>query len=125
FCRASASENTSRPQPFAVDIGVRKKPSAERGPKLTSEMRQPHSTIRAGTRQADDPAVDGCGTEDEETVMTANASLARTLVRARSDAISGKVVTLRRSNLHLGLRARLPKRNLVRASIRFAHNTLL
>src|SRR5712692_6142901 len=48
---ASASPNTSRPQPFACDCGVRKKPSVARGPKLIMEMRQPHSTITTGVRQ--------------------------------------------------------------------------
>jgi hypothetical protein len=33
----------SRPQPCACDIGVRKKPSAERGPKPIMEIRQPHA----------------------------------------------------------------------------------
>jgi hypothetical protein len=51
FCTASANPNTSRPHPFACDCGVRKKPSVARGPKLSMEIRQPHSTITAGVRQ--------------------------------------------------------------------------
>ena len=51
FCSAKASANTSRPQPFAADIGVRKKPKAERGPKPISEIRQPHTMMTAGVRQ--------------------------------------------------------------------------
>ena len=52
FWIASAKPNTSRPQPFICDIGVRKKPSVARGPKLIMEMRQPHSTMTTGVRQA-------------------------------------------------------------------------
>src|SRR5262249_53135867 len=54
FCTASAIANTSRPQPFAWDSGVRKKPSAERGPKATIETRQPQIAITAGVRQPTD-----------------------------------------------------------------------
>ena len=48
---ASANPNTSRSQPLSWDIGVRKKPSDARGPKLNSEIMQPHATITAGVRQ--------------------------------------------------------------------------
>ena len=48
---ASASANTSRPQLLACDIGVRKKPSAERGPKPISAIRQPQMTMTSGVRQ--------------------------------------------------------------------------
>src|SRR5262249_46124637 len=48
---ASASANTSRPQPCALDIGVRKKPNPERAPKLMSAIRQPQARMRAGVRQ--------------------------------------------------------------------------
>src|SRR6516165_2396153 len=51
FCMASASENTSRPQPFSCDIGVRKKPSAERGPNERTAIRQPQMMITPGVRQ--------------------------------------------------------------------------
>ena len=51
FWIASASPNTLRSHPFACDCGVRNKPSVERGPKLSMEMRQPHSTITTGVRQ--------------------------------------------------------------------------
>src|SRR5882672_8244404 len=51
FCTASASENTSRPQPFSADIGVKKKPSAERGPNERTAIRQPHMMITPGVRQ--------------------------------------------------------------------------
>src|SRR5215510_11639560 len=51
FWIASARPNTSRPQSLACDIGVRKKPSVARGPKLIMEMRQPHSTMTTGVRQ--------------------------------------------------------------------------
>src|SRR5258705_8970476 len=57
FCSAKASANTSRPQPFAADIGVRKKPKAERGPKPISEMRQPHRMMTAGVRHVIERAV--------------------------------------------------------------------
>ncbi len=50
FCNASASANTSRPQPFADESGVRKKPSEERGPKLRMAIRQPHATMTVGVR---------------------------------------------------------------------------
>src|SRR2546421_6244257 len=51
FWIASASANTSRPHPFAWDSGVKKKPSEERGPKLSTEIRQPHRMMTAGVRQ--------------------------------------------------------------------------
>src|SRR3954447_12915833 len=48
FWIAIASANTSRPQPFVCDNGVRKKPSDERGPNVSTAIMQPHSasTIR-------------------------------------------------------------------------------
>ena len=49
---ASASANTSRPQPLAAVIGVRKKPKVERGPKLIGPIRQPQMTMTSGVRQA-------------------------------------------------------------------------
>src|SRR5260370_36585623 len=52
FWIASAKANTSRPQPFARDSGVRKKPSEERGPNVRIAITQPHSTITAGVRHA-------------------------------------------------------------------------
>src|SRR4051794_31603161 len=51
FCSAKASANTSRPQPFADDIGVRKKPIDERGPNPINAIRHPHTMITAGVRQ--------------------------------------------------------------------------
>jgi hypothetical protein len=65
FCIASANPNTSRSQPLAWDIGVRKKPSDARGPKLNSEIMQPHATITAGVRQ---PML-ARGTEGNEIAM--------------------------------------------------------
>jgi hypothetical protein len=38
---------------LATDIGVRKKPSEERGPNDISEIRQPKPMISNGVRQAD------------------------------------------------------------------------
>ncbi len=49
---ASASENTSRLQPLAADIGVRNRPSAARGPKPMAPIRQPQTRITIGVRQA-------------------------------------------------------------------------
>ncbi len=48
---ASAIENTSRPQCCSCDIGVRKKPSDERGPNAIIAMRQPQITTTIGVRQ--------------------------------------------------------------------------
>src|SRR5262245_17699147 len=48
---ASASANRSRPQPCALDIGVRKKPSPERVPKPRAAIRQPQTRMTAGVRQ--------------------------------------------------------------------------
>src|SRR6516164_11509551 len=48
---ASASANTSRPQPLALDIGERKKPNAERGPKPSMLITQPHARMTTGVRQ--------------------------------------------------------------------------
>src|SRR5262245_13361584 len=47
FCSASANANTSRPQPLACDIGVKKNPSAERGPNDSTETRQPQIATAA------------------------------------------------------------------------------
>src|SRR5215813_7144782 len=69
FWIASARPNTSRPQSLACDIGVRKKPSVARGPKLIMEMRQPHSTITSGVRQ---PSVEALEADGNEMAMTAN-----------------------------------------------------
>jgi len=52
FWIASAKANTSRPQPFASDQGLRKKPSVDRGPKVRIAIRQPQMTITAGVRHA-------------------------------------------------------------------------
>src|SRR5215470_2352983 len=51
FCRASAKAKTSRLQLLAFDIGVRKKPSDDRGPNDNSEIRQPNPMITTGVRQ--------------------------------------------------------------------------
>src|SRR5258708_14964685 len=51
FWIAKASANTSRPQPWALDIGVRKKPNEERGPKVKMAIRQPQTRTTAGGRQ--------------------------------------------------------------------------
>src|SRR3954451_21074285 len=51
FCSARPTPNTSRPQSFDCDCGLRNKPRTERGPKLSSDIRQPQSTIMAGVRQ--------------------------------------------------------------------------
>ena len=40
-------------------MGLRNKPSAERGPKLISEIRQPQSTMTAGVRQVIAFDIDG------------------------------------------------------------------
>ena len=69
FWIASARPNTSRPQSLACDIGVRKKPSVARGPKLIMETRQPHSTITSGVRQ---PIVEALEADGNEMAMTAN-----------------------------------------------------
>src|SRR5258705_13970232 len=61
FCTASAIAKTSRPHPFACDSGVRKKPSAERGPNATMETRQPQITITAGGRPPGDGRFGGGG----------------------------------------------------------------
>src|SRR5262245_58885659 len=50
FCSASENAKTSRPQPLACDIGVRKNPSAERGPNDTTEIRQPQIATSATLR---------------------------------------------------------------------------
>src|SRR5579872_4117665 len=57
---AIASAKTSRPQPLAAESGVRKKPSAERGPNASMAMRQPPSTITRGLRQSALAATDCC-----------------------------------------------------------------
>src|SRR5712691_2895792 len=52
FLIGSGRANTSRPQPFASDQGLRKKPSVDRGPKVRIAIRQPQMTITAGVRHA-------------------------------------------------------------------------
>jgi len=54
---------------LACDMGVRKKPSVARGPKLIMEMRQPHTTITSGVRQ---PIVEALEADGNEMAMTAN-----------------------------------------------------
>ena len=51
FWMAIASAKTSRPQPFSVVMGVRKKPMVDRGPKLMTATRQPATTITGTDRQ--------------------------------------------------------------------------
>ena len=48
---------------LACDMGVRKKPSEERGPKLKSAIRQPHTTTTAGVRH---PRLRCMGAEEQE-----------------------------------------------------------
>src|SRR5262249_27521932 len=50
-------------------MGVRKNPSVARGPKLIMEMRQPHTTITSGVRQA---IVEALETDGNEMAMTAS-----------------------------------------------------
>src|SRR5215469_9235272 len=69
FWIASARPNTSRPQSLACDMGVRKKPSVARGPKLIMEMKHPHTTITTGVRQ---PIVEALEMDGNEMAMTAN-----------------------------------------------------
>src|SRR5882757_1763223 len=57
FCTARVNEKTSRPQPCSTLIGVRNKPSVDRGPKLTIDTSPPHRMMTAGTRQP----IDGTG----------------------------------------------------------------
>src|SRR5262249_36182327 len=71
FWMAIARPNTSRSQPLACDIGVRKKPSVARGPKLRREIRQPHRTITPGGRQ---PSVERREVVCDEIAMSANPS---------------------------------------------------
>lgn len=53
FCSAIASAKTSRLQPLALVMGVRKKPMVERGPKVRIAIRQPQTmTTAAGTAGA-------------------------------------------------------------------------
>ena len=47
---AMASAKISRPQPCSFDIGVRKKPIVERGPKLIAAMAQP-AMMTSGTER--------------------------------------------------------------------------
>src|SRR5580692_9841165 len=51
FCSPSARPKTSRPQWLALDIGVRKNPSVERGPNAISVTTQPKPMTSAGVRQ--------------------------------------------------------------------------
>src|SRR5262245_10646420 len=67
FCSASENAKTSRPQPLACDIGVRKNPSDERGPNARADTRQPQSAMTSGARQlasGDDMRRGGCGRTD-------------------------------------------------------------
>jgi hypothetical protein len=57
-----AKPNTSRPQPWSELIGVRKKPSVERGPKAITAITQPKVRMTAGVRHvADEEPPSGAG----------------------------------------------------------------
>ena len=58
----------SRPQPWVADSGVRKKPSAERGPKASMAIRQPPSTTTTGLRQSAGFAVTDLAVTDRSAV---------------------------------------------------------
>src|SRR5436305_12689128 len=92
FWTASANPNTSRPQSFACDCGLRKRPRTARGPKLKNETRQPQSTITAGVRQL----VDRCAAKGKELAIGGFSNLRGT---------------------HLGTCATAPNQNLARASL--------
>src|SRR5262249_3273203 len=51
FWIARAQPNTSRPQWYSSDIGLRNWPTAERGPKLSIAMAQPQAMTKTGVRQ--------------------------------------------------------------------------
>src|SRR5690606_13460155 len=51
FWIARAKANASRPQPWATDIGSRKKPKVERTPKPIRAIRQPQTMMTVGVRQ--------------------------------------------------------------------------
>src|SRR5207302_768411 len=51
---AMASAKTSRPQPWADDMGVRNRPSADLTPNPSAPIRHPHARITAGVRQLAD-----------------------------------------------------------------------
>jgi hypothetical protein len=59
---ANAIENTSRPQWNSWDIGVRKKPNEDRGPKASIAIKQPLMTTTAGVRHPTEagPSVVAC-----------------------------------------------------------------
>ena len=63
-CSASANAYTARPQPLAPVIGVRKNPSAARGPNATIATRQPHSTMMEDTLAMFEDAAAGRTGED-------------------------------------------------------------
>src|SRR6476620_6741135 len=75
ICIASASANTSRPQPNVLDIGVRKNAKPERGPKPSTPIKHPHTRMTAGVRQdfvrEDTVRKDaGSRTTDEEALLS-------------------------------------------------------
>ena len=51
FCTAIASPKTSRPHANSCPIGLMKKPTLERGPKLNSAIAQPQAMMTSGVRQ--------------------------------------------------------------------------
>src|SRR5919204_3250380 len=91
FCKATANPYTSRPQSFACDCGLRKRPRTARGPKLKNDTRQPQSTMITGVRQL----------------------LERSAAGVEEVAIS-EISNLR--GTHLGTCAAAPNQNLARAS---------
>src|SRR3954467_13909633 len=70
ICIASASANTSRPQPNVLDLGVRKNARPERGPKPSTPIRQPHTRMTAGVRQDFVREDVGSRTTDEEALLS-------------------------------------------------------
>src|SRR5215510_8159691 len=80
---ASARAKTSRPHPCADDIGVRNRPSAERGPKPNVLIRQPHTRITAGVRQPIE--LDVCGLYSIYSIARSRGSRDRPLHRLLYD----------------------------------------
>jgi hypothetical protein len=48
FCMAMAKPKTSRPQPWASEIGAVNRPAVERTPKAISAIRQPETMMVSG-----------------------------------------------------------------------------
>src|SRR5262249_9905619 len=87
-----------RPQPCAVDSGVRKKPRPDRGPKVRMAIRQPLPTISAGARQPSDLCAMLEVTVIDPISLSRSRRCSRHGTKLQVDANRGRVMTKMKHN---------------------------